>query len=181
MNKFKRIILTVLCVALFLSFGCFVIYRTRQHDADKAQVFGHSFGKSLGIYSNLYANYAHWIPNYCVTDNGVLYLPDYSGPEDGARRIGKLTTIQLNKRNFDDCIQGAHWIAYNMDAATIRTRAEFAWKCLGKDGELYYLILLDNGDVFLACGIEQESVCIYEILCLHDIGTEDVFFEKYPN
>jgi hypothetical protein len=58
-----------------------------------------------------------------------------------------------------------------MDAALIRSHTLSSWKCVSEDGELYYLILQENGDVFLATGEDTESITISEIRCLDRLDT----------
>ena len=176
MSKLKRGILTALCAALCISFGCFAVYRSQQYAQHKDQVFGHSFGSSVNLYSNLYASYAGTIAEYCVTDDGILYVPDYTTRQSGIRQIGELVPFQLSESNFDLCISGAHWCADGVDAAYIRSHTLSSWKCVSEDGELYYLILQENGDVFLALGEEAETITIYEIRCLSNVGDEAVLF-----
>lgn len=172
MQKFKQIILTILCVSLLVGFGCFAIYRSLQYDQHKAQVFGHSFGSSLNLYSDLYTSYAGTIAAYCVTDDGILCVPDGTAGENSFRQIGALVPFQLSESNFDLCIRGSHWCAYEMDAALIRSHTLSSWKCVSENGELYYLILQENGDVFLATGEDTESITISEIRCLDRLDTE---------
>lgn len=172
MQKFKQIILTILCVSLLVGFGCFAIYRSLQYDQHKAQVFGHSFGSSLNLYSDLYVSYAGTIAAYCVTDDGILCVPDGTTGENSFRQIGALVPFQLSESNFDPCISGSHWCAYEMDAALIRSHTLSSWKCVSENGELYYLILQENGDVFLATGEDTESIAISEIRCLDRLDTE---------
>ncbi len=181
MSKLKRGILTALCAVLLIGFGCFAVYRSQQYAQHKAQVFGHSFGYSLNLYSNLYASYMPSIAAYCVTDDGILYAPDYTARQSGVRQIGELVPFQLSESNFDLCISGADWCAYGVDAAFIRCHTLSTWKCVSEDGGLYYLILQENGDVFLALGEETETTTIYEIRCLNNVGDDEVFLNSHSN
>lgn len=179
MKKSKRLILIVLCVLMLLCVGGFAACRAIPYWQHRAQVFGHSFGTSLNLYANVYANYVIEHPAYCVNDNGILCLPDSSTRENGFREIGKLTPFKLTEDNFDNCMTGGHWTAYGMDASVIREHTLNAWKCLDSDGSLYYLIFQENGDVFLAMGQQTDEVSIFNVFVLNNIGDENVFLDYY--
>lgn len=172
MQKFKQIILTILCVSLLVGFGCFAIYRSLQYDQHKAQVFGHSFGISSQLYATRLSSAVSVSKDYCITDDGILCVPDYTAEDVSLLQIGELIPFHLSESNFDLCLVGADWCAYDVDAAFIRSHTHSAWKCVSENGELYYLILQENGDVFLATGEVTESITISEIRCLDRLDTE---------
>ena len=177
MQKIKRILITFLCVAFLLSFSAFVIYRDQQYQQLKAQVFDRSFGTQANLFSNARTVFLPEYPSYCITEEGILCVPDFSTEEMGVRQVGELLPFQLTQRNFDDCVADGH----AADAATIRSHTVSAWKAVTEGGELYYLILLENGDVFLAIGQEADTVSLYEVYQLNNVGTTDVFLNTYSN
>lgn len=177
MQKIKRFLITFLCVAFLLSFSAFVIYRDQQYQQLKAQVFDHSFGTQSNFFSNVRANYLPEYPSYCITEDGILCVPDFSTEEIRVRQVGELLPFQLTQRNFDHCIAGSN----GTDAATIRSHAVSAWKTATEDGELYYLILQENGDIFLAVGQEADTVSLFEVYQLNNVGNTDVFVNTYSN
>lgn len=180
MKKYERIILILLIVALLAGILAFCGYRFYAYLPLRNAVFGHSYSTALNIYATFFANYIIEYPSYAVSAQGVAYcnIPNANTGNDYSE-LGKLKPIRLTVNNFDNCIQGAGWTTEEVDAAYIRERAAAAWRCFDADGWTTYFILLENGDVFLCHGSNDNGIVISRIYLLHNLGDPDIFFEKH--
>jgi hypothetical protein len=76
--------------------------------------------------------------------------------------IGALKAFSLGKSNFDNLIYGDGW--QNGDSAEgIRKANKSAWKAEKKDGEVFYILLQDNGEVLVSSVKTKEGFkhCAY--------------------
>ena len=76
--------------------------------------------------------------------------------------IGVLKAFALKKANFDQIIYGNYWQGeYN--AESIRKANNGAWKAEKESGEVFYLLIQDDGTALLACVKNKEGFkhCAY--------------------
>ncbi len=87
---------------------------------------------------------------FALSNAGKLY--NISGGES-QRLTGSMTMLDLSKDNFDlrFAAQDA-WRVTGLDAESARENNAKAWKYTALDGSFYYLLLQNNGDVFLCVG-----------------------------
>lgn len=180
MKKRKSIALILLVVILLLIIAAFCGYQLWLHLPQRNAVFGSSYGISINIYAELFANYLSQNPVYAITSQGMAYW-DNPDPDTGNKysEIGKLSPIRLTEDNFDNCIQGAGWTAMNVDAEYIRKSTARAWQAVSSNGMLTYFILLENGDVFVCHGSKDDGISINQICYLYDLGDTDIFFDHH--
>lgn len=96
------------------------------------------------------------IPEYALTDTGVLL--DIRGSDFG-RLSGSFRRFQLSQENFDDCfLPDGAWRVTGLDAVSARENNEKAWQYQKINGTFYYIMLQENGDVFLCIG-EKGAIC----------------------
>ena len=76
--------------------------------------------------------------------------------ENTEEAIGVLKAFALKKSNFDKLVYGNYW--QNGDnAESIRKANNGAWKAEKESGEIFYLLLQDDGTLLLACIKNKEG------------------------
>jgi len=178
----KRIIAGVIAAVLLLGAGAYRIWEKLSYDE---AVFGRAYGININLYASFFASYFPDAPSYRLSKDGVLYDLRY---EDGVyrseRMSDKLRPIVLTRDNFD-ALLGNSWTAYGIDAQSAREHNKAAWVSITDEGRLYYIMLQDNGDVFLCLGgvwqtedgTNKQSISM--IMYLNDLGPwEDVLAKR---
>ena len=103
-------------------------------------------------------------PGYAIwEDMSLLSRGEYS---DDWTNLGVLTQAELSRENFDELFyENGNW-AQGEDAPSIRRRTVNAWSLVYDQEVLYYLLQLENGELFLAYGY-------YDHLEKGDPGSDD--------
>lgn len=129
------------------------IFRRASYDAT---VFGKTYGFDSYVCSGYYSYYGpdH---SYSLAENGCLYQST-DGKEAAAKISDAMVSIQLTPENFDSKCVGDSWAGDGMDAQHVREHTEKAWCAAGENGHIYYVLLQDNGDVFLCIGEGSQNM-----------------------
>ena len=95
-------------------------------------------------------------PEFALSQEG--YLLDIAGSDFG-RLSGALRKFSPSKENFDDIFHGeGKWRVTGLDAVSARQENAKAWKYEKMNGTFYYVMLQNNGDVFLCVG-QDGAIC----------------------
>lgn len=145
-----------------------------------SEIFGRVYCINIDIYSGASSHYGD-DPEYHLTQDGCLYEMNYSdGKYIWEYVAGPMRPQKLTEKNFDDLFfyKKSYWNVDNLDAQTIRERTVSAWSCTKKEAGypytlLYYVLLLENGDVFLCLGSKQHGMGW--IVYLGDLGAWEEF------
>ena len=134
-----------------------------------------SYGISLNLYGNLYANSIGNTPEYALSTEGALYTLDYSRAKLGDKRLtGPMKALELTEDNFDVLFDGGAVLADRANPASIREHNVEAWNYHCRDGRMYYILRQENGDVLLALGKDGKLGGMY---LLKSVGDADVFYD----
>ncbi len=95
---------------------------------------------------------------FALSDAGRLY--DIS--EGKSKRLtGSVTALNLSEENFDCRFADQDaWRVNGLNAKSARENNAKAWKYTALDGSFYYLLLQNNGDVFLCVG-ENKAIELF--------------------
>ena len=149
----KKWIVTAICLAVTLSIifaGIFIW----QHTAFQEMPFGYRYGISSYFYtSELITAVSPETPVYGLSATGKLY--HILGGE--SRLTGSMREFQLSEENFDSrFVDDDDWRVIGLDAKSAREQNAQAWRYTALDGRFRYLLLQENGDVFLCVGENKE-------------------------
>ena len=134
-----------------------------------------SYGISLNLYGNLYANSIGNTPEYALSTEGALYTLDYIRAKLGDKRLtGPMKALELTEDNFDVLFDGGAVLADRANPASIREHNVEAWNYHCRNGRMYYILRQENGDVLLALGKDGKLGGMY---LLKSVGDADVFYD----
>ena len=152
MTKKKKLLIIAICAVMVLAAG-YGGYRIWCHNTYDDVLFDQSYGISLNLYGNLYANSIGNTPEYALSTEGALYTLDYSRAKLGDKRLtGPMKALELTEDNFDVLFDGGAVLADRANPASIREHNVEAWNYHCRDGRMYYILRQENGDVLLALG-----------------------------
>lgn len=155
--KKNRIVIVSAVLILLIALGVFCsIFHSFDYDRT---VFGKAYGINFNIYASFAGSYASMSPSYYLSANGCLYQTSRaSGTETAEKLTDAMRPFELTEQNFDDPLKGNYWTAYDMDAQYVREHTQKAWYGFADEGQLYYILLQENGDVFLCMGSGSGSL-----------------------
>lgn len=113
------------------------------------QVFDKTYGININLYASYFASYSGG-PAYRLTKDGFLYSA--AAMYSAEPLAGPMKELELTEQNFDQIISGAGWTARGIDAQSAREANHSTWYAINEDGHLYYIMLQENGHVFLCSG-----------------------------
>lgn len=170
----KKMLIIAICAVLVLAAG-YGGYRIWCHNIYDSALFDQSYGISLNLYGNLYANNIGNTPEYALSFEGALYTLDYSGAKLGDKKLtGPMKQTELTEDNFDTLFDDGAVLAYGAEPASIREHNVEAWNYHCLDGRMYYILRQENGDVLLALGKDGKLGGMY---LLKSVGDADVFYD----
>lgn len=99
-------------------------------------------------------------PLYTLTaDQQLVVLEDITS--DHFLYPGKFTQTTLTENNFDPLFVNAYWIQDDLSASGLREKNAQTWELYVSpklpDSVFYYLLLQENGDIYLTYGYHRES------------------------
>ena len=152
--KNKKLMISLLSVVLVLAvvFGVVALRRTPDETAYDDTVFGKQYAIGINLYASFFGSYGSK-PVYYLSDDGYLHYISYKNGEKTVEQISDaMESFELTWWNFDSRFAGGSWTAMDVDAQYIREHTVKAWYGVGEDEMLYYVLLQENGDVFLCKG-----------------------------
>ena len=150
-KKFMIILLSVVLV-LAVVFGVFALRSALRKNTYDDGVFGKQYAIGINLYASAMVSYRA-DPVYYLSDSGYLHHISYKNGEKTVEQISDaMESFELTWWNFDSRFAGGSWTAMGVDAQYIREHTVKAWYGVGEDEMLYYVLLQENGDVFLCKG-----------------------------
>ena len=125
---------------------CFLTDPVEQHD-----IFGRQYVETELVYeSPLLSSIATPDGVYELTaDRRLVELTD-----SGSVNVGRLSAITLTRDNFDDYFHDNEISGWQTDtsAAALRRANQSAWRLVGEDSVMYYILAQNDGTVYIAFG-----------------------------
>lgn len=160
-------LLLAAAVGIILLAVCFLTNPKPSEDA--APPFGHSYEVGEILYDAPVFSFTYTestAPHYMLTeDYSLLVSGEISAEEltDEWISVGTAEEFALDEMNFDRCFisaNGASGWRGDVEAAEIRSSCKSAWQVISPVNEsdtVRYILLCDNGDVYLAHGYRAED------------------------
>ena len=175
--KKRIIIIAAIVLILCLAAGCWYGIWNYTYTAN---VFDATYGvkypnpKPTGYDSN------H--PNYFLSQSGILYESELvDGEYQQFVRIGSLHRFTLTEENFDDCFENAScWDGMNCTPEIVRWEHLAAWRVThfdGTDHQIYYILLMKNGEIYLYKGVKNNGTDLSEWIVLYKLGDSSVYYD----
>lgn len=98
-------------------------------------------------------------PTYTIDENGNLSSLHEFTDEESWTVLGDLSEVTLTKDNFDESFRnnsGDGWFMKE-SASAIRKNTAQAWNVIYNQDTLYYILLQENGEIYLATGYYDYS------------------------
>lgn len=132
-------------------------WKVWQHTAFQGRPFGLYYGvDTVFFHVTTTENHSVEIPKYALSDTGELLGVDGNQTD---RLAGPMKRIALSETNFDQIFhEDGQWGVMGIDAQSAREWNLRAWHYQKWDGSFYYVLLQNNGDVFLCIGEKGKIV-----------------------
>ncbi|MBQ9858989.1 MAG: hypothetical protein IJO77_08320, partial [Oscillospiraceae bacterium] len=157
--KFKKpalwitVIAVIICIAVI-----FICAADPKKETEERDVFGKVYSTNGlvcidGMFS--YVPEEETMGKYYVDSSGTLHERGWY-EEEGWREVGTFAEFELTKSNFDSYYSGAPLWEDEYSASKLRKNNVRAWE-FSADGNFYYLLEQNNGEVYLVIGHDGEE------------------------